>query len=96
LVGRPHAQCHSPTVPSPPALRLLLPPASPEERAGTLAASYVLSYLAMSVPAVFAGLLTMRYAGLETAVLLYAGWAGLLALAALVALATSSRHPHSA
>jgi predicted MFS family arabinose efflux permease len=77
------------------ALRLLLPPAAPQERAGTLAAYYVLSYLAMSVPAVLAGLLTMRY-GLETAVLLYAGSAGLLALAALAALATSSRHPHRA
>ncbi|MFL4905772.1 MFS transporter [Streptomyces sp. MMS24-I2-30] len=77
------------------ALRLLLPPAAPDERAGTLAAYYVLSYLAMSVPAVLAGLLTMRY-GLETAVLLYAGSAGLLALAALVALATSGRCPHRA
>ncbi|MFS4092464.1 MFS transporter [Streptomyces sp. AF1A] len=76
------------------ALRLLLPPAAPEERAGTLASYYVLSYLAMSVPAVLAGLLTMRY-GLETAVLLYAGSTGLLALSALVALATSGRRPLS-
>ncbi|WP_042382315.1 MFS transporter [Streptacidiphilus melanogenes] len=52
------------------ALRLLLPPAAPDERAGTLAAYYVLSYLAMSVPAVLAGLLTNLY-GLQTAVVLY-------------------------
>ncbi|MFE1855867.1 MFS transporter [Streptomyces sp. NPDC059489] len=73
------------------ALRQLLPPASPDERAGTLSAYYVLSYLAMSVPAILAGLLTNRY-GLETAVQLYAGTAGLLALAALVALTTADRH----
>ncbi|WP_413798017.1 hypothetical protein [Streptomyces iranensis] len=47
--------------------RLLLSPAAPEERSGTLAVSYVLSYLAMRVPAVLAGLLTTPY-GLGTAV----------------------------
>ncbi|AGP59761.1 MFS transporter [Streptomyces rapamycinicus] len=72
------------------ALRLLLAPAAPEERSGTLAAYYVLSYLAMSVPAVIAGLLTTWY-GLRAAVALYAGPAGLLALAALVALTTGHR-----
>ncbi|MFF3653117.1 hypothetical protein ACFYXV_31320 [Streptomyces sp. NPDC002181] len=64
------------------ALRLLLPPAAPGERAGTLAAYYVLSYLAMSVPAVLAGLLTNLY-GLQTAVSLYAATVVLLALTGL-------------
>ncbi|MFE5770581.1 MFS transporter [Streptomyces sp. NPDC056485] len=64
------------------ALRLLLPPAAPGERAGTLAAYYVLSYLAMSVPAVLAGLLTNLY-GLQTAVSLYAVTVVLLALTGL-------------
>ncbi|RKT09869.1 putative MFS family arabinose efflux permease [Streptomyces sp. 1114.5] len=65
------------------ALRLLLPPAAPGERAGTLAAYYVLSYLAMSVPAVLAGLLTNLY-GLATAVSLYAVTVILLTLTGLV------------
>ncbi|MGA5817758.1 MFS transporter [Kitasatospora sp. NPDC094028] len=64
------------------ALRLLLPPAAPGERAGTLAAYYVLSYLAMSIPAVLAGLLTNLY-GLRTAVSLYAATVVLLALTGL-------------
>ncbi|MQS15911.1 MFS transporter [Streptomyces kaniharaensis] len=65
------------------ALRLLLPPAAPGERAGTLAAYYVLAYLAMSVPAVLAGRLTDLY-GLPTALSLYAATVLLLALAGLV------------
>ncbi|MGW3043647.1 MFS transporter [Kitasatospora sp. NPDC001159] len=64
------------------ALRLLLPPAAPGERAGTLAAYYVLSYLAMSIPAVLAGLLTNLY-GLQTAVSLYAVTVILLTLIGL-------------
>ncbi|MEU9047967.1 MULTISPECIES: MFS transporter [unclassified Kitasatospora] len=65
------------------ALRLLLPPAAPDQRAGTLAAYYVLSYLAMSIPAVLAGLLTNLY-GLQTAVSLYAATVVLLTLVGLV------------
>ncbi|KPI12360.1 major facilitator superfamily MFS_1 [Actinobacteria bacterium OV450] len=65
------------------ALRLLLPPAAPGERAGTLAAYYVLSYLAMSVPAVLAGLLTNLY-GLQTAVSLYVATVILLTLTGLI------------
>ncbi|MFI6150958.1 MFS transporter [Streptomyces sp. NPDC051109] len=64
------------------ALRLLLAPAAPDERAGTLAAYYVLSYLAMSVPAVLAGLLTNLY-GLQRAVSLYAVTVILLTLTGL-------------
>ncbi|KJY41909.1 MFS transporter permease [Streptomyces sp. NRRL B-1568] len=71
------------------ALRLLLSPAAPGERAGTLAAYYVLSYLAMSIPAVLAGLLTNLY-GLQTAVSLYAVTVILLTL---IGLARAVRQP---
>ncbi|MFJ3231852.1 MFS transporter [Streptomyces sp. NPDC086787] len=74
------------------ALRLLLPPAAPDERAGTLAAYYVLSYLAMSVPAVLAGLLTNLY-GLSTAVSMYGGTVILLALAGLAGSARAAHRP---
>ncbi|MFI9269765.1 MFS transporter [Kitasatospora sp. NPDC052896] len=77
------------------ALRLLLPPAAPGERAGTLAAYYVLSYLAMSVPAVLAGLLTNLY-GLQTAVSLYAVTVVLLTLIGLTRLARTTRRPATA
>ncbi|MFI9163476.1 MFS transporter, partial [Kitasatospora aureofaciens] len=72
------------------ALRLLLPPAAPGERAGTLSAYYVLSYLAMSIPAVLAGLLTNLY-GLRTAVSLYAATVVLLALTGLTRAVRRSR-----
>ncbi|MFJ8475508.1 MFS transporter [Kitasatospora sp. NPDC094011] len=74
------------------ALRLLLPPAAPQERAGTLAAYYVLSYLAMSVPAILAGLLTDRY-GLPSALLLYTATVVLLTLTGLT---RARRTPHPA
>ncbi|AUY53649.1 MFS transporter [Streptomyces sp. CB01881] len=74
------------------ALRLLLPPAAPGERAGMLAAYYVLSYLAMSVPAVLAGLLTNLY-GLQSAVSLYGVTVILLTLIGLV---RAVRQPHTA
>ncbi|WP_369382772.1 MFS transporter [Streptomyces sp. cg36] len=73
------------------ALRLLLSPAAPDERAGTLAAYYVLSYLAMSIPAVLAGLLTNLY-GLQRAVSLYAVTVIVLTLAGL---ARTARQPSS-
>ncbi|MFD8080806.1 MFS transporter [Kitasatospora sp. NPDC059722] len=76
------------------ALRLLLPPAAPDERAGTLAAYYVLSYLAMSIPAVLAGLLTNLY-GLQTAVAVYAATVVLLAATGLTHAARQHRPaPH--
>ncbi|MFF9667446.1 MFS transporter, partial [Streptomyces althioticus] len=74
------------------ALRLLLPPAAPGERAGTLAAYYVLSYLAMSIPAVLAGLLTNLY-GLRTAVSPYAATVVLLTL---IGLTRAMRQPRTA
>lgn len=61
-------------------LRVLLPLAAPAERAGLMSAYYVQSYLAMSVPAILAGLLA-RSTGLVPATDVYA--AGLLGLAAL-------------
>ncbi|GAA2744167.1 MFS transporter [Kitasatospora cinereorecta] len=75
------------------ALRLILPPAAPKERAGTLAAYYVLSYLAMSLPAIGAGWLTTR-AGLTVAVLAYTVVIAVLTLAALAAL-RQYRAPHA-
>lgn len=72
------------------ALRLLLPAATPAERAGTLAAYYCVSYLAMSGPAIAAGALTNRY-GLGTAVSAYTAAIVLLVLPALAGLALSTR-----
>ncbi|WP_275562761.1 MULTISPECIES: MFS transporter [unclassified Streptomyces] len=72
------------------ALRRLLSGTQAAESAGTLAAYYVLSYLAMSIPAILAGVLTNRY-GLTTAVSLYGATVILLALAAL-AIPLLTRH----
>ncbi|GAA2352602.1 MFS transporter [Streptomyces violaceusniger] len=72
------------------ALRRLLSRTQADESAGTLAAYYVLSYLAMSIPAILAGVLTNRY-GLTTAVSLYGATVILLALAAL-AIPLLTRH----
>ncbi|MFJ7079006.1 MFS transporter [Streptomyces sp. NPDC098781] len=65
-------------------LRTILPRVTPQDRSGVLAAYYVISYLAMSVPAVLAGLLTVRY-GLLTASVLFGGAVAALGVAALVA-----------
>ncbi|MGP3690228.1 MFS transporter [Streptomyces sp. IBSNAI002] len=65
------------------ALRAVLSPVAARDRAGTLAAYYVLSYLALSLPTVLAGLLTVRH-GLSSTTLLFGsavGGTGLLALA---------------
>jgi hypothetical protein len=64
-------------------LRVLLPLASPHERAGLLAAYFVESYLAFALPAIAAGLAAPRFGLVTTA--LYYGSA--LALCALVTLA---------
>ncbi|MER7311799.1 MULTISPECIES: MFS transporter [Streptomyces] len=72
------------------ALRMVLAPVRENERSGTLASYYVLSYLAMSLPAIGAGVLTVRY-GLGTAAHLYAAAVILLALAAVGALARTLR-----
>jgi len=61
-------------------LRTLLPVALPQERAGLMAAFYIMSYLALSIPAMLAGVMTHAF-GLGAAASYY-GWA-LIALAAL-------------
>ncbi|MER6031792.1 MFS transporter [Streptomyces sp. NPDC001851] len=73
-------------------LRQLLSRAAADESAGTLAAYYVLSYLAMSIPAILAGILTNRY-GLTTAVSLYGATVVLLALTALAVPPLTRRRP---
>ncbi|MFF0415498.1 MFS transporter [Kitasatospora sp. NPDC004745] len=82
------------------ALRLLLGSLDVPDRAATLAAYYVLSYLAMSLPAIAAGAATRSY-GLGATAHAYGIAAALLALAALGALAVSRRraapaHPAAA
>ncbi|MFJ3727217.1 MFS transporter [Streptomyces sp. NPDC090045] len=72
------------------ALRMTLTGLPARDRAATLAASYVLSYLSMSLPAVAAGAATRHY-GLSTATHAYVVAAALLAVAAPVALAASRR-----
>ncbi|MEU0100784.1 MFS transporter [Streptomyces sp. NPDC006267] len=67
------------------ALRMLLASLDEGDRAATLAAYYILSYLSMSLPAVAAGAATRHY-GLGTTSHAYAVTAALLALAALAAL----------
>jgi len=61
-------------------LRTLMPVALPQERAGLMAAFYIMSYLALSIPAMLAGVMTHAF-GLGAAASYY-GWA-LIALAAL-------------
>ncbi|MFF1594999.1 MFS transporter [Streptomyces sp. NPDC058286] len=78
------------------ALRMTLASLDARDRAVTLAAYYVLSYLSMSLPAVAAGAATQHY-GLRTAAHAYAVAAALLAVAAAAALAVSrGRAAHSA
>ncbi|MFK0257907.1 MFS transporter [Streptomyces sp. NPDC090445] len=72
------------------ALRMTLAGLPAGDRAATLAASYVLSYLSMSLPAIAAGAATRQY-GLATATHAYALAAALLAVAAPGALA-AARH----
>ncbi|MEU1802755.1 MFS transporter [Streptomyces sp. NPDC019937] len=72
------------------ALRMTLASLDAQDRAATLAAYYVLSYLSMSLPAIAAGAATQHY-GLRTATHAYAVATALLAVAALSALA-ASRH----
>ena len=65
-------------------LRALLPTAEPHQRAGLLAAFYLQSYLAFSLPAVAAGLLAPRI-GLSTAACLYGAVVILLTVISMVA-----------
>ncbi len=65
------------------ALRTLLPVAQPQERAGLMAAFYILSYLAFSLPAVAAGAMTNAF-GLIAASYCYGAGLMVLAGAALI------------
>ncbi|MFT0545267.1 MFS transporter [Allopusillimonas ginsengisoli] len=62
------------------ALRTLLPVAQPHERAGLMAAFYIMSYLAFCVPAILAGIAT-GFMGLEPVAIYYG--AALIALASI-------------
>lgn len=64
-------------------LRTLLPVAQPHERAGLMAAFYILSYLAFSLPAILAGVLTNAL-GLTAASYYYGAALIVLAAAALI------------
>ncbi|MEV5546800.1 MFS transporter [Streptomyces sp. NPDC052309] len=79
------------------ALRMMLaPPGGEGDRAATLAAYYVVSYLSMSLPAIAAGAAT-QHVGLRTASHTYALAAAVLAVAAAAALTASRRTaPHTA
>lgn len=72
------------------ALRMTLASLDEQDRAATLAAYYVLSYLSMSLPAIAAGAATQHY-GLGTTAHGYALAVALLAAAALAALALPRR-----
>ncbi|MFF4602532.1 MFS transporter [Streptomyces sp. NPDC001339] len=72
------------------ALRMMLTSLGEQDRAATLAAYYVLSYLSMSVPAIAAGATTQHF-GLRTTSHTYAVAAALLAVAAVAALTASRR-----
>ncbi|WP_241678702.1 MFS transporter [Streptomyces lasalocidi] len=72
------------------ALRMTLTSLGEQDRAATLAAYYVLSYLSMSLPAIAAGAATQHF-GLDTTAHAYTTAAALLAVAALAALARSGR-----
>jgi hypothetical protein len=73
--------------------RLVLPLAAANERAGLLAAFYVESYLAFSLPAILAGLLAPRL-GLTLSADIYGGAVIVLALISLIAVrAARGKHP---
>jgi hypothetical protein len=71
-------------------MRALLPTAAPDQRAGLLAAFYVQSYLAFSLPAVAAGL-AVPLIGLSVAAYLYGGAIIVLALISLTAMLWADR-----
>jgi predicted MFS family arabinose efflux permease len=72
-------------------LRTLAPLASPSARGGLFAAVFVVSYLALAVPAVLAGLATTRWGLRDSA----SGCAIILVLLALAAAALTARPPRA-
>jgi hypothetical protein len=72
------------------ALRAVVDSVPAREKGGALASYYVLSYLAMSLPAIGAGALTTGF-GLRTAALAYSGGVAVLAAVAVAALSAPLR-----
>lgn len=72
------------------ALRAVVDSVPTREKGGTLASYYVLSYLAMSLPAIGAGALTAGF-GLRAAALAYAGCVAVLATVAVATLTAPLR-----
>jgi len=66
--------------------RMITALAEPDDRAGLVAAIYIVGYLAFSVPALMAGLATTRF-GLHSTALVYSASLAVLAAAALGILA---------
>jgi MFS family permease len=69
------------------AIRSVLPLAAPHERAGVLSIVYVISYLALGLPAVIAGVVAVHGGGVLTTAREYGIAVMLLAALALLALA---------
>lgn len=80
------------------AIRTVIPLARPHERAGVLSVIYLVSYLAMGLPAVIAGFLVVHAGGVLTTAREYG--IAVMALAALallgLTLARPARRPHLA
>jgi MFS family permease len=66
--------------------------ASPEDRAGLVAAIFTVGYLAFSIPAVIAGVATSHY-GLQKTALVYSSVVAVLAATAAASLAVCRRRP---
>jgi MFS family permease len=75
------------------AIRSVLPLAPPEHRAGVLSVIYLISYLALSLPAVGAGAVVVRTGNLELTAVGYGIAVILLATLAFAGLAGRSRDP---
>ena len=78
------------------AIRTVVPLAPPHERAGVLSILYVISYLAMGLPAVLAGLLVVHGGGIATTAREYGIAVMLLAATALAGLLARRAPPLSA
>ncbi|MGA7436925.1 MAG: hypothetical protein WBW32_02220, partial [Luteibacter sp.] len=72
----------------------VLPLAEPHERSRLMAAFYIQSYLAFSLPTIAVGYIAQHY-GLLTAINLYGGIIIALSLAALAWIAARAHHVHA-
>lgn len=73
------------------AIRLVIPAAEPHQRAGVLSVIYTVSYLALGLPAVIAGVLVVHAGGLQTTAREYGVAVMVLAAAAFAALIVRRR-----